>query len=41
VWNIDTGAAFKGTISAMDVDSKEVWQSDPVWQLYPEEAGRN
>lgn len=41
VWNIDTGAAFKGTISALDVDSKQVWQSDPVWQLYPQEAGRN
>ena len=41
VWNIDTGAAFKGALSIMDVDTKEVWQSDPVYQLYPEEPGRN
>lgn len=41
VWNVDTGAAFKGPLSAMDVDSKEVFQSDPVWTLYPEESGRN
>ncbi len=41
VWNIDTGAAFKGCISVMDVDTKEFWQSDPVWQLYPNEVGRN
>src|SRR5690554_5261303 len=30
VWNVDTGAAFKGKISLMDVDSKEIWQSDPL-----------
>ncbi len=41
VWNIDTGAAFKGPLSIMDVDSGELWQSDPVWTLYPEERGRN
>ena len=41
VWNIDTGAAFKGPLSIIEVQSKEVWQSDPVWQLYPEERGRN
>jgi serine/threonine protein phosphatase 1 len=41
VWNMDTGAAFKGTISLMDIDTKQVWQSDPVWKLYPEEKGRN
>jgi len=41
VWNIDTGAAFKGPLSIIDVDSKEVWQSDPVYQLYPDETGRN
>ncbi|PKP25492.1 MAG: serine/threonine protein phosphatase [Bacteroidetes bacterium HGW-Bacteroidetes-2] len=41
VWNMDTGAAFKGTISMMDIDTKEFWQSDPVFQLYPEEEGRN
>ena len=41
VWNIDTGAAFKGPLSILDADSKEFWQSDPVWSLYPKEIGRN
>ncbi|WBL25852.1 metallophosphoesterase [Zunongwangia sp. HGR-M22] len=41
IWNVDTGAAFKGSLSAIDVDSKKVWQSDPVYTLYPEESGRN
>jgi serine/threonine protein phosphatase 1 len=41
VWNLDTGAAFHGKLSAMDIDSKEVWQSDVVQQLYPHEKGRN
>lgn len=41
VWNIDTGAAFMGPLSVIDVDSKEVWQSDPVHTFYPEEEGRN
>jgi len=41
VWNIDTGAAFKGPISMLDIDSKEIWQSKPVHLLYPDEKGRN
>lgn len=41
VWNIDTGAAFKGPLSIIDVDTKEVWQSDPVHLFYPNERGRN
>ncbi len=41
VWNLDTGAAFKGPLSLMDVDTKEIWQSEPVHILYPGEAGRN
>lgn len=41
VWNVDTGAAFKGKISMMDVDTKEIWQSEAVHLLYPEENGRN
>lgn len=41
VWNVDTGAAFKGPLSMLDVDTKEVWQSDPVEMLYPNEQGRN
>lgn len=41
VWNTDTGAAFKGPLSVLDADTKQYWQSDPVWKLYPNEAGRN
>jgi serine/threonine protein phosphatase 1 len=41
VWNIDTGAAFKGCISVLDISTKEFWQSDPVYTLYPGETGRN
>lgn len=41
IWNIDTGAAFKGPITIIDVDSKEIYQSDPVKDLYPTEKGRN
>ncbi len=41
VWNIDTGAAFKGPLTAIDIDTKEYWQSDAVYTLYPEENGRN
>lgn len=41
IWNVDTGAAFKGKLSAIDINSKEIWQSQPVFELYPEEEGRN
>ena len=41
VWNVDTGAAFKGPLTIMDVDSKEFWQSEPLTQLYFDEKGRN
>lgn len=41
LWNIDTGAAFKGSLSVLDVSTKEFWQSDPVYTLYPQEKGRN
>lgn len=41
VWNVDTGAAFKGALSMLDIDSKEIWQSQPVHLLYPNERGRN
>ena len=41
VWNIDTGAAFKGPLTILNVDTKEFWQSDPVFKLYPGENGRN
>lgn len=41
VWNLDTGAAFLGKISIMDIDTKEFWQSDCLADLYPNEVGRN
>ena len=41
LWNIDTGAAFTGPLTILDVDTKEFWQSEPVRQLYPDELGRN
>ncbi len=41
VWNVDTGAAFSGRITVMDIDSKRYWQSDAVQDLYPGEQGRN
>ena len=41
VWNVDTGAAFKGKLTIMDVDTKEFWQSDSLPELYPTEKGRN
>ncbi|HXD76970.1 MAG TPA: metallophosphoesterase [Puia sp.] len=41
VWNIDTGAAFRGRLSILDADTKEFWQSDVVQNLYPGEKGRN
>ncbi len=41
VWNIDTGAAFKGPLTILNIDTKEYWQSDPAYTLYPNETGRN
>lgn len=41
VWNIDTGAAFTGRLTALDTATKKFWQSDVVQQLYPNEKGRN
>ena len=41
VWNVDTGACFYGKLSCIDVASKEIFQSDVVQSLYPNEKGRN
>lgn len=41
VWNMDTGAAFTGKLSAMDIDAKKIFQSAPLKDLYPNEMGRN
>lgn len=41
IWNVDTGAAFKGKLTIMDADTKAFWQSDALPDLYPNEKGRN
>ncbi|MHA7058087.1 metallophosphoesterase family protein [Aquimarina sp. M1] len=41
LWNMDTGAAFTGKLTILDVHTKEFWQSDPLPSLYPDEKGRN
>lgn len=41
VYNLDTGAAYTGKLSIMDIDTKEIWQSDYLKDLYPNEKGRN
>lgn len=40
VWNTDTGAAYGYPLSVMDIETKNVWQSDPIAHLYPGEKGR-
>jgi serine/threonine protein phosphatase 1 len=41
VWNMDTGATYDGRLTLMNIDTKEMVQSDPVYMLYPEHTGRN
>lgn len=41
IWNVDTGAAFKGPLTILDINTKEYWQSDALPILYPNETGRN
>ncbi|MGB1450903.1 MAG: serine/threonine protein phosphatase, partial [Marinirhabdus sp.] len=41
VWNVDTGAAFKGPVSVLHVETKQYYQSRPLYRLYPNEPGRN
>ena len=41
IWNVDTGAAFKGPLTIMDIDTKEYWQSETLCNLYFDEKGRN
>lgn len=40
VVNMDTGAGWYGCLSLMNVDTKEVFQSDRAKILYPNERGR-
>ncbi|MTI38524.1 metallophosphoesterase [Fulvivirga lutimaris] len=40
VWMMDTGAGWGEHLSIMDIDTKEVYQSDRVETLYPPGSGR-
>ncbi|NJM24675.1 MAG: serine/threonine protein phosphatase [Bacteroidia bacterium] len=40
VWMMDTGAGWSGVLSMMNVETKQIFQSDPVPQLYPGVQGR-
>jgi len=40
VWMMDTGAGWYGKLSMMNIDTKELFQSDPVPELYPDHPGR-
>ena len=39
-FHIHTGAGWSGVLSLMNIDTKEVFTSDFVHDLYPEEVGR-
>jgi len=41
IWNVDTGAAFKGKVTALNINTKAYFQSDELPMLYPNEKGRN
>ena len=41
VWNVDTGAAFKGKVTGLNIETKEFVKSDNLPGLYPDEIGRN
>jgi serine/threonine protein phosphatase 1 len=40
LWNVDTGAAFKGKLTGIEVQTGQYWQSEPVYSFYPNETGR-
>lgn len=40
VWCLDQGGGWSGKLSIMDVDTHEYWQSDFVYELYPDIPGR-
>jgi serine/threonine protein phosphatase 1 len=40
VWMMDTGAGWSGTLSMMNLETKEIFTSDPVPTLYPGVEGR-
>jgi serine/threonine protein phosphatase 1 len=40
IWFMDTGAGWSGVLSMMNLDTKEIFTSDPVPSLYPGIEGR-
>ncbi|HLN19155.1 MAG TPA: metallophosphoesterase [Patescibacteria group bacterium] len=40
IWFMDTGGGWEGVLSVMNIDTKEIFQSDVVKDLYPESRGR-
>lgn len=40
VWYMDTGAAWQGTLSMLEIHTKEKVVSDPVMDMYPPGSGR-
>ena len=40
VWLMDTGAGWSGVLSMMDIETHEVFTSEPVHSLYPGVQGR-
>lgn len=40
VWLMDTGAGWEGVLTLMDIETKQIYTSDPVPQLYPGIKGR-
>ncbi len=40
IWNLDTGAGFKGKLTIMDINTQQYWQSDSAEILYPNENSR-
>lgn len=40
LWNMDSGCGWYGKLSIMDIDTKQIWQSDFSKDLYPNEKGR-
>jgi len=41
MWAVDTGCAFDGKLSIINIDTKEIFQSNESKLLYPYECGRN
>lgn len=40
LWMMDTGAGWHGRLSMIDISTHQIFQSDPVPGLYPDDRGR-